>query len=180
MTLLPTVGTCTSAYETDMPLEIQKTIDTFRSPFYVECVRKFPCIIASKLGVKPQGRIDPHHVDGVRKAGIGSDARIVPVSRVYHPQSPKAFKVFCREHGLDVEDLIRETQQRFCDEHGYMIGRDGDSLEDILIRAELGERYNPGKRVSHGTAESKGKKLSKLRKLSRACGTPTEPLLTQG
>ena len=160
-----------------MSLEVKKSIDTFRSQFYVECVRKYPCIVAEKLKVKPSGRIDPHHVDGVGKADIGSDARIVPVSRGFHPQSPKAFKVFCREHGLDPEDLIRETQERFCEEHGYKIGRDGDTLEEVLIRAGLGERYNPGKRVSHGTAESKGKRLSALRPLSRRTGTPTNPLI---
>lgn len=160
-----------------MSFEIPKKIETFRSPFYYDCVKQYECIVCMKLfGKKNKRLVAPHHVDGRGRADVGGDNRIVPVCQNHHPQSPKAFKIFCCEHLLDAEDLIRETQQRFCEEHGYKIGRDGDTLEEILIRAGLGERFNPGKKVSNGTAESKGKKLSRLRPLSRTCGTPDHPL----
>ncbi|MBU6231379.1 hypothetical protein KGP36_01820 [Patescibacteria group bacterium] len=155
-----------------MSLTIPKKIDNLRSQYYKECVVRYGCVICNALGLKARGIIDPHHVDGVGKAGVGGDDRTVGACRLlHHPQSPLAFKELCREKGLDAEQLVIDTQRHFMLDHGYEIPRDGETLADILVKAELGERWNPGKRVSNGTAGSKGKKLPGTRRSTKPCNS---------
>ena len=162
-----------------MPLEIAKSIDTFRAPAYLDWQRmRGECLICKILGIKQHGRVAPHHTIGVGKSEGGDDLT-VPVDPQHHPQSPKAFLVMCRELGLRVDDLVDRTQAEFCLDQGYQrdqFGNGRESFRRILIEAGLGGPTDDSRRVGHGTAKSKGKKLSNLRPLSKRVGTPTNPL----